>query len=265
MTETPHKNPHFFISMTTIPSRFPSIHHTIDSILQQTVLPAKIIINIPKQYNFRFSETITDQQIEDFQAKYAKLCKNGSIIVHRPNYDFGPATKFLGFLLWKQQQQEQQENSFVVAIDDDCVYKSDMLQGFVKTSKTNDAASYCINEIGYANLRLYAGEAVNGFMIKIDKLDNFMSFYNIIKTSKTIKHHDDVFISFYLHLTGTKITSVPYIGSIYVNHTYVDALYHMTGSYGREVLDRKVIALLYAVFIARTMLPQDLQNEDPEE
>ena len=39
------------ISLTTIPSRFNNLYITIDSILAQTILPDKILINIPEKYH----------------------------------------------------------------------------------------------------------------------------------------------------------------------------------------------------------------------
>jgi hypothetical protein len=37
------------ISLTTIPPRFDNLYITIDSILAQTILPDKILINIPEK------------------------------------------------------------------------------------------------------------------------------------------------------------------------------------------------------------------------
>ena len=40
----------YIVTLTTIPSKFDNLHLTIDSIINQTMLPSKIIINIPKTY-----------------------------------------------------------------------------------------------------------------------------------------------------------------------------------------------------------------------
>ena len=45
----------YIISLTTIPSRINYIENTLNSLLEQTIKPEKIILNIPKIYNFRRS------------------------------------------------------------------------------------------------------------------------------------------------------------------------------------------------------------------
>jgi len=47
----------YIVSLTTIPTKFDNLYLTIDSIINQTILPDKIIINIPKMYNFRMNST----------------------------------------------------------------------------------------------------------------------------------------------------------------------------------------------------------------
>ena len=39
------------VSLTTIPPRFKYLHNTINSILNQTITPDKIVLNIPIKYN----------------------------------------------------------------------------------------------------------------------------------------------------------------------------------------------------------------------
>jgi hypothetical protein len=41
----------YIVSLTTIPAKFDNLYLTVDSIINQTILPDKIIINIPKIYN----------------------------------------------------------------------------------------------------------------------------------------------------------------------------------------------------------------------
>jgi len=43
----------YIISLTTIPSRINYIETTIKSLVEQTLKPEKIILNIPKKYNLR--------------------------------------------------------------------------------------------------------------------------------------------------------------------------------------------------------------------
>jgi hypothetical protein len=46
----------YIISLTTIPTKFDNLYLTIDSIINQTIVPDKIIINIPKFFKINFSK-----------------------------------------------------------------------------------------------------------------------------------------------------------------------------------------------------------------
>ena len=54
----------YILSLTTIPSRINYIESTIKSLINQTLKPEKIILNIPKKYNFRFEMSIDDTTIK---------------------------------------------------------------------------------------------------------------------------------------------------------------------------------------------------------
>ena len=72
----------YIVSLTTIPTKFDNLYLTIDSIINQSILPDKIIINIPKIYNFRMNSTcISQDKINEFIDKYSKykFCINQSI------------------------------------------------------------------------------------------------------------------------------------------------------------------------------------------
>ena len=82
----------YIVSLTTIPSKFDNLHITMDSIICQTILPTKIIVNIPKIYNFRMKNLeIPDEKLDAFLDKYAKY----NVCVNRLEKDFGPGTKLL--------------------------------------------------------------------------------------------------------------------------------------------------------------------------
>ena len=60
------------VSLTTIPPRFNYLHITIDSILSQTILPDKIIINIPNFFLgvIQIMHYILKQKIKKYIMKY---------------------------------------------------------------------------------------------------------------------------------------------------------------------------------------------------
>ena len=51
-----------YVSLSTIPSRINTIHKSIDSLINQSVKPDKIFLNIPLDFK-RFKEKILDKDI----------------------------------------------------------------------------------------------------------------------------------------------------------------------------------------------------------
>ena len=54
-----------YVSVSTIPQRIKTINKSIESLLNQTLKPDKIFINIPKDFR-RFKEKINDDEIPKF-------------------------------------------------------------------------------------------------------------------------------------------------------------------------------------------------------
>ena len=76
------------VSLTTIPPRFNFLYLTINSIINQTVKPDKIIIHIPEKYNNFFYEKLP---------VLPKDCEDSvNIIINQKTKDYGPITKLLG-------------------------------------------------------------------------------------------------------------------------------------------------------------------------
>ena len=76
-----------YVSVSTIPQRIKTIHKSIESLLNQTLKPDKIFINIPNEFR-RFKEKINDNDIPKFPS---------GVEVTRCE-DSGPGTKLLGSL-----------------------------------------------------------------------------------------------------------------------------------------------------------------------
>ena len=65
-----------YVCLTTIPSRIDGIDKTIDSLMNQTILPTKIFISIPKKYTFRFDDiSIDEDRINTLKEKLDKFEK----------------------------------------------------------------------------------------------------------------------------------------------------------------------------------------------
>ena len=106
----------FIISLTSIPQKFNGLYLTIDSIINQTLKPDKIIINIPKIYNFRINQTPLIEKIMSLNEKY-----NNKITINLLDEDFGPGTKLLGIFYNGVIDDFQDDNTYLILIDDDSI------------------------------------------------------------------------------------------------------------------------------------------------
>tara|TARA_Y100001933_G_scaffold261237_1_gene315361 strand:+ start:5781 stop:6533 length:753 start_codon:yes stop_codon:yes gene_type:complete len=193
----------YIVSLTTIPSRFNNIHITVESIINQKHRPEKIVINIPKKYNFRLkSDFVPEIKISEFKKLYTKY----NVYINLIDIDYGPGTKLLG-LLTTDIIRNIDENTYIILIDDDVIYKSNMIKYFdkyIRIHKKIDIASFYVYRFGNDEI----GQGVDGFFIKKSLLDNFMRYYNIIKMENEIHYHDDYYISYYFNLINKKIHSI---------------------------------------------------------
>ena len=236
----------YIVSLTTMPSKFDNLHLTIDSILCQTVLPNKIIINIPKKYNFRMNNSeISLDKINEFIDKYSKF----NVYINLIDKDYGPGTKLLGLLNSSIIDTHNDSNTYIILVDDDVIYKPFMIEHFDNNIKSNniEVASFYVYDLdtikmGIGNEIIQIGQGVDGFLIKLSALDKFLTYYNLIQEQDYINYHDDFYISYFFYLIKKEIYYIK-LGCIVYDkhpHTYIDALYHLRGKYSRDNLNNKV-------------------------
>jgi hypothetical protein len=240
----------YIISLSTIPSKFDKLYMTIDSIINQTVLPKKIIINIPKKYSFRMNNSeIPIDKINNFMDKYSKY----NVFINIINDDFGPGTKLLG-LLNSNYITDIDINSYIILIDDDVIYKQQAIEHFDNYIKSNDNVDDNV-DVGSFHVYKYndleIGQGVDCFFIKVNSLNKFLQFYNIIKEKDYINYHDDFYISYYFKLINKKIhkiTKPKY--TIYDCHRFsgVDALFFLKGKYARNTLSFNCYEILDTMY-----------------
>ncbi|MBY6153971.1 glycosyltransferase family 2 protein [Vannielia litorea] len=101
--------PRLVISLTTIPSRFPEIGATLESLLAQTAQVEEIRLNIPHRYR-RFA---------DYDGSLPDVPKGIRIV--RPKEDLGPATK----VLFTAEELRGEEDVQILLCDDDRRYAPD--------------------------------------------------------------------------------------------------------------------------------------------
>lgn len=264
-----HLEHNLYVSLTTIPSRLPSVWKTIDSLLAQTVKPTQIVVNIPREYTLRFlREPVNEDLVQLLVDKYAT---NPTVVIHRTDRDNGPGTKVIGFLVWKQCQEPESpvhdKNSYVVLVDDDVVYKPWFLGGFLPHLSTCMAASYSVNSypvkrVDGTTYTFSTGHGVDGFLIQLPCLYPFIHYYNFLISSRVINVMDDLYISFFLMLQNIPIQSVGTENGelVYDIHTSVQCLRELTGDFAREHAINRTVSLLTCYFLDKTINDDDIRN-----
>ena len=169
-----------YISISTIPSRIKSIDKTINSLLNQTLKPDKIFVNIPSKYK-RFKNNVEEKDIPNF---------SNEVEITRCE-DFGPGTKLLGSL------KKIDKNSLLILADDDHIYENFMVEKFhyhYSLSPSN-AYSFYVHPLGNFGV----GQGADGFAINTNHLDGVDKFYEkIVKDYDELFIHDDLWTSYFL-------------------------------------------------------------------
>jgi hypothetical protein len=120
------KQEQIFVTLTTSPQRIAHIAPTIDSIMQQSVKPDKIMLNLPhvfKRNNTRFTTLPTF--LTDNPYVQINWCE-----------DMGPATKLLGAL-----PAVHNPDAMMIVIDDDIAFYPDFIAKFMRYARTFSEAA----------------------------------------------------------------------------------------------------------------------------
>ena len=169
-----------YISLSTIPDRLNTINKSIESLINQTLKPNKIFVNIPYEYK-RFKENVSEGDIPVFpDIVEVTRCK-----------DYGPGTKLLGSI------NKIKKDSLLILADDDQVYENYMVETFEKFHKKdpNNAYSFYVHPLGKFGI----GQGADGFAINSNSIKNIDLFYEkIVKDNYELFLYDDLWISFFL-------------------------------------------------------------------
>ena len=171
-----------YVSLSTIPQRIKYLGKTVESLLQQSIKPNKIFINIPFKYN-RFSETINESQLPIF--------KDDCIEITRCE-DCGPGTKLLGSI------DKLKKNSLIILADDDNIYENYMIEKFnyYYSIAPQNSYSYYVHPLGNFPI----GQGADGFAINTNNLRGIKKFYDtVVKNYKELFLYDDLWISYFLY------------------------------------------------------------------
>ena len=207
----------FCVSLTTIQPRYETLKKTLDSLKKKKKIPEKIFLNIPNNFK-RFSNI--DFDFDDLTKKYKNLKINRC-------EDFGPGTKLLGSL------NEILNYDFVILIDDDHIYKDEMLEIFYNQALKNldDSYSFCVYDV----IDCKVGQGADGFLINTKYIKDILFFFdNYVRNNQNLIFNDDLWISIYLNKI-LKINIVSLFSSlkesffrnnksVYKKHTQLGAL-----------------------------------------
>ena len=166
-----------YVSLTTIPERIKDSNRSIDSLLNQSLKPDKIFINIPLKYK-RFKEVIDDEQIPEFNDNKVEITRCE---------DCGPGTKLLGSL------DKLERNSLIILADDDNIYENYMIEKFYHyySLAPENAYSFYVHPLGNFGI----GQGADGFAINTNSLDGIKKFYDkVVKDYKELFLYDDLWI-----------------------------------------------------------------------
>ena len=171
-----------YVSISTIPQRIKNLNESVNSLLNQTIKPDKIFINIPFKYR-RFTEIIQDEQIPKFDSNLIEITRCE---------DCGPGTKLLGSL------DKFEKNSLVILVDDDHTYEDYMIEKFFYfySKAPDNAYSFYVHPLGNFGI----GQGADGFAINTNYLTGIKNFYDkIVKDYKELFLYDDLWISYFLY------------------------------------------------------------------
>ena len=181
-----------YVSLSTIPQRIKNLHKSVKSLLEQSLKPDKIFINIPFKYR-RFKEIIDENLIPKFKDKIVEITRCE---------DFGPGTKLLGSL------HKLKKNSLVILADDDNIYENYMIEKFYHfySIQPDNAYSFYVHPLGNFPI----GQGADGFAINTNHLEGIENFYKeVVSNYKELFLYDDPWISFFLYyIKKNKILSL---------------------------------------------------------
>lgn len=126
------KKKRIVVGLTTTPKRIESIIPTLESLLNQSVKPEKIVLTLSYE-NARTGETFGRLPVQLLSYIRDKPIE----IIRTP--DYGPATKFVGMLLTEYDEPQ----TFLVWFDDDVVYNKHAIRLLVQAASKSKKSIAC--------------------------------------------------------------------------------------------------------------------------
>lgn len=133
-----------YVSMTTSPKRINSIEKTINCMMNQTLKPTQIILNLP---------TVFKRDNTSFGQLPGFITANPRIKINFTE-DIGPATKILPSI-----KVIANPEAFVLSVDDDIYYPPDLLKAYVEAAESFDQDVVISNAYDVASKKTICNKA----------------------------------------------------------------------------------------------------------
>ncbi len=189
------------VSLTTSPLRLTKIEGQIKNIMEQTILPDKIYLNVPHFFK-RTGESYDTNILNNLKKKYPLLQINRC-------EDKGPVTK-----LYPVMDYETNDDTIIIIIDDDMWYENKLFEKLIvqfmqdpSTVLSNDVDMYASVE-GVNTPAAYAGIIFKRSMFD----DDFSKFIDDTGMYKNCYNSDDLIIGIYCKRKNIKVKQAKILG-----------------------------------------------------
>jgi hypothetical protein len=202
------------VSLTTTPDRIVYLEETLLSLLDQTLLPSEIAINVP--YTSRKG---IPYLIPKFLQEYES---EGHIKIHRIPIDEGPASKLLPTL------RRENDHTVIIVVDDDIIYHPCTIERlysrFLEYNRNHAITNFAVTLDERGQLPSLGGRTWNfiSYSEETDLLQGFSGYlvtkemfppevYNLMNNPDIPKEAlsvDDIWVSAWIRLNKRKIYSL---------------------------------------------------------
>jgi hypothetical protein len=191
----------FVVSLTTSPTRIKKMDEIIQNIMEQTVKPNKIHLNVPhffKRNGEQYDQTIIDDLVKKYPLLQINRCE-----------DKGPVSK-----IYPTLEHEKNDETIIIIIDDDMKYENKLFEKlisqFLKDTSTilaNDVDKYVSVE-GIKTPGAYAGIIFKRSMFG----DDFIKFIDETGTYKNCYNSDDLILGIYFKKKNINVKQAEILG-----------------------------------------------------
>jgi hypothetical protein len=180
-----NQNDEIIVTLSTSPTRLNDIKSTLDSMLNQSIKPTKIFINVPYVFK-RTGEGYDNNKLENIKNIDSRIQINRC-------EDKGPITKVLETL-----KLNTNPDSIIIIMDDDIIYNNDTIEKLTSELKKNPDKVIAGSIFKHENIDIVEGFKTICFHRKIFK-DDFFDFVNKTNSYVHCYKSDDFIISHYLN------------------------------------------------------------------